>query len=36
MSSLLRIKQEAEKIRKMYEEDPRNATFNAIRVELTL
>jgi len=30
MSSLLRIKQEAEKIRKMYEEDPRNATFNAI------
>jgi len=30
MSSLLKIKQEAEKIRKMYEEDPRNATFNGI------
>jgi len=30
MSSLLRIKKEAEKIRRMYEEDPRNATFNAI------
>jgi len=27
MSSLLKIKQEAEKIRKMYEEDPRNATL---------
>lgn len=30
MSSLLRIKQEAAKIKKMYEEDPRNETFNCI------
>lgn len=30
MSSLLTIKKEAEKIKRMYEEDPRNATFNGI------
>lgn len=30
MSSLLTIKKEAEKIRRMYDEDPRNATFNGI------
>ena len=30
MSTLLNIKKEAEKIQKMYEEDPRNQSFNAI------
>jgi len=30
MSSLLTIKKEAEKIKRMYEEDPRNQTFNCI------